>query len=43
MVKQDLDKLLVVGFNLLMEEASWLSLIIVVLKKNRKLCICVKF
>jgi hypothetical protein len=43
MVKQDLDKLLVVGFIVLVEEASWLSLIIVVLKKNRKLCVCVKF
>jgi hypothetical protein len=43
MVKQDLDKLLVVGFIVLMEETSWLSLIVVVLKKSKKLCICVKF
>ncbi len=37
MVKHDLDKLLVVGFIVLVEEASWLSLIVVVLKKSKKL------
>jgi hypothetical protein len=42
-VKQDLDKLLSVGFIALVEEASWLSLIIVVLKKNNKLKIYMDF
>ncbi len=36
-VKQDLDKLLNVGFITLMEEASWLSPIVIVLKKNNKI------
>jgi hypothetical protein len=36
-MKQDLDKLLVVGFIVLVEEATWLSSIVVVLKKNMKL------
>jgi hypothetical protein len=35
-VKQDLDKLLNVGFIVLMEEANWLSLIVIVPKKNGK-------
>ncbi len=35
-VKQDLDKLLNVGFIALMEEVNWLSPFIVVLKKNGK-------
>ncbi len=42
-VKQDLDKLLVAGFIVLMEEATWLSSIVVVPKKNKKLQICVDF
>jgi len=36
-VKQDLDKLLNVGFIDLVEEASWLSPIVIVPKKNNKL------
>jgi hypothetical protein len=36
-VKQDLDKLLAVGFIVLVEEATWLSLILVVPKRNGKL------
>jgi hypothetical protein len=43
MVKQDLDKLLAVGFIAPMEEATWLSLIVVVSKKNDKSRICVDF
>jgi len=34
-VKHDLDKLLVVGFIVLVEEATWLSPIMVVLKKTK--------
>jgi len=36
-----LDKLFVVGFIALVEEATWLSPIVVVLKKNGKPWICV--
>jgi len=36
-VKQELDKLLNVGFITLVEEASWLSPIVIVPKKNNKL------
>jgi hypothetical protein len=42
-VKQDLDKLLVMGFIALMEEATWLSPIVVVPKKNETLQICMDF
>ncbi len=42
-LKQDLDKLLATGFITPVEGASWLSQIIVVPKKNEKLCICVDF
>jgi hypothetical protein len=35
-IKQDLDKLLNVGFIILMEETSWLSPIIMILKMNGK-------
>jgi hypothetical protein len=43
-IKQDVDKLLVVGFIKLIEEATWLSpLIVVVPKKNGKLKICIDF
>jgi hypothetical protein len=42
-VKQDIDKLLVVGFIKLGEKAIWLSPIVVVFKKNGKLRICVDF
>jgi hypothetical protein len=36
-IKQDIDKLLVVGFIQSIEEATWLSLIMVVPQKNGKL------
>ncbi len=36
-VKQDIDKLLVVGFIEYVEKATWLSHIVIVLKKNGKL------
>jgi hypothetical protein len=40
-VKQDINKLLVVGFIKLVEEATWLLSIVVVIKKKNKLEICV--
>jgi len=42
-VKQDLDKLLVTRFIVPMEEATWLYPIAVVLKKDKKLQICMDF
>jgi hypothetical protein len=42
-VKQNIDKLLVVGFIKPIEDTTWLSPIIVVPKKNGKLRICVDF
>jgi hypothetical protein len=40
-VKHDIDKFLVIGFIKLVEEVIWLSPIVVMPKKNRKLIICV--
>jgi hypothetical protein len=42
-MKQDIDKLLVIGFIQHMEEVAWLSPIVAILKKNGKLRICVDF
>jgi hypothetical protein len=42
-VKQDINKLLVAGFIESVEEATWLSPIIVIPKKNGKLRICMDF
>jgi hypothetical protein len=42
-VKQDIDKLLAASFIKHVEEVTWLSPIVVVPKKNRKLKICVDF
>jgi hypothetical protein len=42
-VKQDLDKLLAAGFIEPIEQATWLSPIVVVPKKNGKLSICIYF
>jgi hypothetical protein len=42
-VKQDIEKLLVDGFIQQVEEATWLSPIVVVPKNNGKLRICVDF
>ncbi len=42
-VKQNIDKLLVACFIKLVEEATWLSPIVVVPKINGKLKICVNF
>jgi hypothetical protein len=42
-VKHDIDKLLAIGFIQLVEEATWLSHIVVVLKKNGELKIYVDF
>ncbi len=43
MVKHDLDKFLIARFITPMEEATWLLPIVVVPKKNGKMCICVDF
>jgi hypothetical protein len=42
-IKQDIDKLLVVGFIQSIEEARWLSPIMVVPQKNGKHKICIDF
>ncbi len=42
-IKHDIDKLLAIRFIQLIEEATWLSPIVVVPKKNGKLIICVDF
>jgi hypothetical protein len=42
-VKQNIIKLIVVGFIKLIEEATWLSPIVVMLKKYGKQKICVDF
>lgn len=42
-MKQNINKLFTIGFIKLVEEATWLSLILVVFKKNGKLRICVDF
>ncbi len=41
LIKQDSDKLVVVGFIQFVKEAIWLSPIVVVPKKNGKLIICI--
>jgi hypothetical protein len=43
MVKQDLDKFLIARFITPVEEVTWLLPIVVVPKKNGKMCICVDF
>jgi hypothetical protein len=42
-VKQDIDKLLTTGFIQYVGEATWLSPIVVIPKKNGKLIICIDF
>jgi hypothetical protein len=42
-IKQDIDKLLATKFIQSIKEATWLSPIIVVPKKNRKQRICINF
>jgi hypothetical protein len=42
-VKQDIDKLLVGGFIQSVEEATWLSPIVLIPKKNNKVKICIDF
>ncbi len=42
-VKHDIDKLLAIGFIQLVEEATWLSHIVVVPKNNGELKFCVDF
>jgi len=42
-VKQDVDKLLTTRFIEFVEEATWLSPIVIIPKKNGKLRICIDF
>jgi hypothetical protein len=42
-IKLDLDKFLNVGLITVMEEANWLLPIVIVLKKNSKVRICLDF
>jgi hypothetical protein len=42
-VREDLDKLLDVGFIYPIETTQWLSLLVIVPKKNGKLWICVNY
>jgi hypothetical protein len=43
MVKEELDKLLEVGFIRLVETTEWVSLVVLTLKKNGKLRVCVNY
>jgi hypothetical protein len=43
MIREDLDCLLEVGFITLIRLMKWLSPIVIVPKKNGKLCICVDY
>jgi hypothetical protein len=43
MVKEELDKLLEVGFIRPMEITKWVSLVVLTLKKNGKLRVCVNY
>ncbi len=42
-IKQDIDKLLAVGFIQSIEKATWLSPIVIIPKNNGKLTICIDF
>ncbi len=42
-IKQDIDKLLITGFIQFVEEATWLSPIVIIPKKNGKLGMCINF
>ena len=42
-VKEEIDKLLQVGFIQPVKKATWLSLIVVVPKKNGKIQVCVEY
>ena len=42
-VKEEIDKLLRVGFLRPVKQATWLSLIVVILKKNGKIRVCVDY
>ena len=42
-VKEEIDKLLRVGFLRPVKQATWLSLIVVILKKNEKIRVCVDY
>jgi len=42
-IKQDIDKLLAVGFIQSIEKTTWLSPIVIIPKNNGKLTICIDF
>lgn len=42
-VKEELDRLLRVGFIARIENLEWISPIVIVPKKNKKICICVDY
>ena len=42
-VKEEIDKLLQVGFITPVDTATWLSPIVIMPKKNKKLCVCVDY
>lgn len=42
-VKEEIDKLLKIKFIYLVDKATWLSPIVIVLKKNKKLQVCVDY
>jgi hypothetical protein len=43
MVKEELDKLLALGFIRLIETTKWVSCVVLALKKNGKLRVCVNY
>ncbi len=43
MVKEELDKLLKARFIKLVETTKWVSIVVLALKKNDKLKVCVKY
>ncbi len=43
MVKEELDKLLEAGFIKLVETTEWVSPVVLTLKKNGKLMVCVNY
>lgn len=42
-LKEEIDKLLKIGFTYLIDQIEWLSLIFIVPKHNRKLWICIDY
>ena len=42
-VKEEIEKLLCIGFIPPVKQYTWLNSIVVVLKKNGKICVCVNY